>query len=193
MKSNKRIYTKYGDMGETGLLYGGRVSKNSLHCQAYGDTDEACSAMGLARALSEDAKVKTLLNKLQRELFTIGAELATDPQGYDKYLLHFSPVTPEMVEDLELVVDELVESVELPPAFIIPGASATSSALDIARCIVRRAERHAVDLKETGSLTNMEILRYLNRLSDLLFVLARYQDRDLPLEKLTGNDIEEYK
>ena len=188
MKAKKRIYTRYGDEGETALLYGGRVSKTSLHCQAYGDTDEACSVMGLARALSDDPRVKGLLKELQRDLFAVGAELATDPARYDKFLAHFKPVSAQIVERLESTIDDLEDSVELPPSFIIPGASAASSAVDMARCIVRRAERHAVALKEQGRLTNPEILRYLNRLSDLLFVLARYQDRQLPLEKLTSDD-----
>ena len=182
----KRIYTKYGDEGETSLLYGGRVSKNDLHTEAYGITDEAVSTMGLARALSQDVRVKDILRELQRELFTIAAELATDPPRYDLFKRHFKPVASEMVTRMEELIDELEEGVEMPNVFILPGGSAASAAIDMARCIIRTAERRTVALKEQGKLTNLDILRYMNRLGDLLFVLARYEDRDLPLEKVTG-------
>ncbi len=187
--SGKRIYTKYGDGGETSLLYGGRVSKNDLHTEAYGITDEAVSTMGLARALSEDSKVKDVLIDVQRELFAIAAELATDPQRYDMFKRHFKPVTPEMVTRLEGLIDELEEETEMPNVFIIPGGSPASAAIDMARCVVRTGERRVVALREDGKLTNPEVLRYLNRLGDLLFVLARYQDRGLPLEKVTGQRV----
>ena len=94
-----KIYTKYGDEGETGLLYGGRVSKADPRAEAYGTADEAVSALGLAKALSENPLVRSIVDRLQRELFTVGAELATDPAHYDKLLAHFSAVTPEMVEE----------------------------------------------------------------------------------------------
>ena len=184
--SKKRIYTKRGDEGETGLLYGGRVSKNNPHAEAYGITDEAVSAMGLARALSQDERVKETLRELQRELFTVAAEMATDPEQYDVYNRHFKPVTPAMVAGMEELIDELERGMEMPNFFILPGGSAASAAIDMARCMVRTAERRVVALKEHGKLTNPEILRYMNRLGDLLFVLARYQDRDLPLERVTG-------
>ena len=184
--SKKKVYTKYGDQGETGLLYGGRVSKNDPHTEATGIIDEAVSSMGLARALSQDARVKDTLRDLQRELFTVGAELATDPQRYDMFKRHFKPVTPEMVARCEALMDELGRLAEMPEVFVLPGGSPASAAIDVARCIVRTAERRTVALKEQGKLTNPEILRYLNRLGDLLFVLARYQDRELPLEKVTG-------
>ena len=184
--SKKKIYTKYGDEGKTSLLYGGRVSKSGPYTEAYGITDEAVSAMGLARALSQDDRVKDILRELQRELFTVGAELATDPEKYELFKRHFSPVTPEMVEKMESQIDELEESTEMPNVFILPGGSAASGAIDLARTIMRTAERRVVALYDQGSLTNPEILRYLNRLGDLLFVLARYQDRDLPLERVTG-------
>lgn len=187
--SGKRIYTKYGDGGETSLLYGGRVSKNDLHTEAYGITDEAVSTMGLARALSEDSKVKDVLIDVQRELFAIAAELATDPQRYDMFKRHFKPVTPEMVTRLEGLIDELEEETEMPNVFIIPGGSPASAAIDMARCVVRTGERRVVALREDGKLTNPEVLRYLNRLGDLLFVLARYQDRGLPLQKVTGQRV----
>ena len=187
--SGKRIYTKYGDGGETSLLYGGRVSKNDLHTEAYGITDEAVSTMGLARALSEDSKVKDVLIDVQRELFAIAAELATDPQRYDMFKRHFKPVTPEMVTRLEGLIDELEEETEMPNVFIIPGGSPASAAIDMARCVVRTGERRVVALREDEKLTNPEVLRYLNRLGDLLFVLARYQDRGLPLEKVTGQRV----
>ena len=182
----KRVYTKFGDLGETSLLYGGRVSKNNLHTEAYGITDEAVSAMGLARATSEDARVKDVLRDLQKELFTIAAELATEPDKYELFQQHFQPVTLEMVENLESTIDSLEEDVEMPKVFILPGGSQASSAIDLARCIIRTAERRVVALREAQQLTNDLIITYLNRIGDLLFVLARYQDRDLPLELATG-------
>ena len=188
MTSSKRLYTKYGDQGDTSLLYGGRVSKANLHCEAYGATDEVCSALGLARALSQDGLVKEILKERERELFAVGAELATDPEKYDAFKRHFTPVSPEMSARLEGLIDDLQGKVSLPRSFILPGASAASAAVDLARTSVRRAEREVVRLKEANRLANQEILRYLNRLGDLLFIVARYEDRDLPMEKLTGNE-----
>ena len=182
----KRVYTKFGDKGETSLLYGGRVSKNSPHTEAYGITDEAVSAMGLARAMSGDQRVKDLLRGLQSELFTVAAELATDPDKYELFQQHFQPVTPAMVENLEQAIDSLEQDMEMPKVFILPGGSAASAAIDLARCVIRTAERRVVAMAEAGLLTNELLLTYLNRLGDLLFVIARYEDRALPLERATG-------
>ncbi len=182
----KRVYTKFGDQGETSLLYGGRISKNNPHTEAYGITDEAVSALGLARALTEDKRVQDTVRDLQRELFTIAAELATEPDKYELFQQHFTPVTAQMVENLEKTIDSLEEGVEMPKVFILPGGSPASAGLDLARCIIRTSERRVVALKEAGLLTNDLIISYLNRLGDLLFVLARYQDRDLPIERATG-------
>ncbi len=182
----KRVYTKFGDKGETSLLYGGRISKNNPHTEAYGITDEAVSAMGLGRATTDDPRVKDILRDLQRELFTIAAELATEPDKYELFQQHFKPVTQEMVENLEAIIDGLEEDVEMPKVFILPGGSPASAAIDLARCIIRTAERRVVALREAGKLTNDLIITYLNRIGDLLFVVARYQDRDIPLERATG-------
>jgi cob(I)alamin adenosyltransferase len=183
----KKVYTKFGDKGETSLLYGGRVSKNNPHTEAYGITDEAVSAMGLARSTSSDAKVKDILRDLQRELFTIAAELATEPDKYDLFKQHFTPVTEDMVVNLETVIDSLEEEFQMPTVFILPGGSPASSAIDMARTIIRTAERRVVALAEAGMLTNGLITAYLNRLGDLLFVLARYHDREIPIERATGD------
>ena len=180
------IYTRRGDSGETGLLLGGRVSKTDPRCEAYGATDEAVSAMGLARALSEDPRVKDVLLMVQREMFTVGAELATDREQYEQLEANFAVVTPEMTARLEALIDELNEQIDLPSNFIVPGASAASSALDMARSRLRAAERRVVFLHERGMLVNAEVLRYVNRLADLLFMLARYEDRALPFEIVTG-------
>lgn len=182
----KKVYTKFGDKGETSLLYGGRVSKNNPHTEAYGITDEAVSAMGLARSLSDDQKVKDILRDLQRDLFTIAAELATEPDKYELFHQHFKPVTEEMVNDLETIIDSLEEEFTMPQVFVLPGGTPASSAIDMARTIIRTAERRVVALAESGGLTNGLILNYMNRLGDLLFVLARYHDRDLPIERATG-------
>ncbi len=183
-----KIYTKYGDEGETGLLYGGRISKSDLRTEAYGTTDEAVSALGLARALTSDPDVQRIVKRLQRELFTVGAELATDRAEYANLQRHFSVVTSDMTAALENDIDTLGAQVELPRSFIIPGATQASSALDLARSILRRAERRAVQMNLEGMIENPELIRYLNRASDLVFMLARYQDRALPFERLTGDD-----
>ena len=181
----KKVYTKFGDTGETRLLYGGRVSKNSPNTEAYGITDEAVSVMGLARAFTNDPKVNDLLRQLQRELFTIAAELATDPDKYELFQQHFKPVTEEMVESLETAIDSLEDEFEMPNVFILPGGSQASAAIDLARCVIRTAERRVVAIAEQGGLTNGLIMTYLNRLGDLLFVLARYEDREIPIERAT--------
>lgn len=181
-----KVYTKRGDSGETGLLYGGRVSKADPRCEAYGSADSAVSAMGLARALCASPRVKEVLLDVQREMFTLGAELATDPAEYHNLEKHFSVVTAEMVARLESLIDEVDAQIDLPRAFIVPGGSPGSGALDLARSLLRTAERRIVSLDEDGKLKNPEVLRYVNRLSDLLFMLARLEDKDLPPELSTG-------
>ena len=185
-----KVYTKQGDKGETGLLYGGRISKSDLRTEAYGTSDEAVSALGLARALSAEPEVRRIVKRVQRELFTVGAELATDRAEYSKLQTHFSVVTPAMTAELEADIDALAAQIELPRSFIIPGASQASGALDLARSILRRAERRAVEMNTQGMIVNNELLRYLNRASDLVFMLARYEDRALPFERLTAEDDE---
>lgn len=182
-----KVYTKHGDQGETGLLYGGRVSKDDPRTEAYGTVDEAVSLLGLARALSQEQRVKEILLVLQRQLFTVGAELATDSDKYELFLKHFTPITTEMVNALENYIDEIDAQITLPRAFVIPGASPASAAADAARSVLRRAERRAVTLHETKNITNVEILRYLNRAADLIFMLARFEDKLLPDEILTGD------
>ncbi len=170
-----RIYTRKGDSGTTGLLYGGRVSKADRRTEAYGSVDEAVAALGVARAWIEQPELREVILRLQRELFVLGADLATNPGQRGKLEPGVSLVTAEMVADLERLIDKLVEREPLPREFVVPGANASSASLDLARAVVRRAERRTVEMREAGSEVNAEALRYLNRLSDLLFVLARWQ------------------
>jgi len=166
------IVTRGGDGGETSLLYGGRVPKDDLHTEAYGALDEAVSALGLARALEGDAARAQRLLELQRELFTVGAELATGAGQRAKLEKHFPTVTAAMVDALEEQTHAL-ESDHILDGFVIPGGTAVAAAIDLARTLVRRAERRAVSLRRAGQLDNPEVLRYLNRCSDFLFMLAR--------------------
>ena len=168
-----RIYTKTGDEGTTGLLYGGRVSKADPVTEAYGAVDEAVAALGLARALCQREDVRSTLLDLQRELFVAGADLATNPAQRSKLQEGVSLVTPSMVAGVEARIDRLVAERALPNAFIVPGASPGSAAVDVARVAVRRAERRTVEARDGGRDVSDVVLRYLNRLSDLLFVLAR--------------------
>ncbi len=167
-----RIYTKTGDDGTTGLLYGGRVSKADLVTEAYGTTDEVVAALGVARAVAT-ATVSEELLALQRELFVVGADLATNPSERGRLEPGVSLVTAEMVEGLERRIDEVVADHPLPNAFIVPGANPVSAASDVARAVTRRAERAVVALERADRSVNPEVRRYLNRLSDLLFCLAR--------------------
>lgn len=178
-----RIYTRKGDAGTTGLLYGGaRVSKADLRTDAYGTTDEAVSALGLARAAighqtdRVEARLATLILRLQRELFVVGAELATHVERRGRLADEATRVTPGMVEALEREIDELESLVEQPKEFVLPGESMTGAALDLARTTVRRAERRSVELAESGGLPDSQVVPYLNRLADLLFVMARAAD-----------------
>jgi cob(I)alamin adenosyltransferase len=170
-----RIYTKTGDDGTTGLLYGGRVPKDDLVTEAYGTTDEAVAMLGLARSLTEDPAMQADLLALQRELFVVGADLATNPRERKKLEAEVSLVTDRMVKRLERRIDDLVEERPLPQVFIVPGANPASAAIDVARAVIRRAERDVVALEHAQREVNPEVRRYLNRLSDLLFVLARWQ------------------
>jgi cob(I)alamin adenosyltransferase len=170
-----RIYTRSGDDGTTGLLYGGRVSKADPAAEAYGTSDEAVAVIGLARALADQPRLQAILLGVQRDLFVVGADLATNPSQRAKLKPEVSLVTGEMVEALERRIDETVEEHPLPEEFVVPGAAPVSAALDVARTVVRRAERRAVELQAAGAEVNSEAIKYLNRLSDFLFVLARWQ------------------
>ncbi|MEW6059691.1 MAG: cob(I)yrinic acid a,c-diamide adenosyltransferase [Actinomycetota bacterium] len=169
------IYTGAGDDGTTGLLHGGRVSKSDPVVEACGTVDEAVTILGLARALATDPVLQGQILELQRGLFVVGADLATNPKRRNKLEPRVSLVTPEMVEHLETRIDEFVKANPLPDTFVVPGASPVSAVLDVARSVVRRAERRVVALRESGGEVNTHVIRYLNRLSDLLFVMARAQ------------------
>ncbi len=178
-----RIYTRKGDTGTTGLLFGGeRVSKADLRTDAYGTTDEAVSALGLARAGIGaetdriEARLAELILRLQRELFVVGAELATQPDRRERLTDGTTRVTDAMITDLEQEIDALEELVDQPREFVLPGESMTGAALAVARTTVRRAERRSVALAEAGGLPDSHVLPYLNRLADLLFVMARVAD-----------------
>jgi len=170
-----RIYTKTGDDGTTGLLFGGRIGKDDLVTEAYGTTDEAVAALGLARAFTDDEAIATEVLALQRELFVVGADLATNPDARDRLEPGVSLVTDEMVGALEARIDALVAERPLPQVFIVPGANPASAAIDLARSIVRRAERAVIALEHADRAPSPAVRVYLNRLSDLLFVLARRQ------------------
>jgi cob(I)alamin adenosyltransferase len=170
-----RIYTRKGDSGDTGLLYGGaRISKADLRTDAYGTTDEAVSALGLARAaLGPDHALAGLVMRLQRELFVVGAELATHTERRERLSDGVTRVTSGMVVALEREIDALEAEHAMPSEFVVPGETLAGAALDLARTVVRRAERRTVALTEAGGLSGSQVVPYLNRLADLLFVMAR--------------------
>jgi cob(I)alamin adenosyltransferase len=163
-----------GDDGSTGLLGGGRAPKDDPRIEAYGTIDEASSAVGLAKSLSPHPRVRAICDELQRGLYSIGAELATNPAAGTS----FAHTTEEAVQRLDALTGELEQLVTMPDGFILPGATPASGALDLARAIVRRAERRCVSLeREENGLDNQQVRRWLNRLSLLLFVLGRYEEQ----------------
>jgi cob(I)alamin adenosyltransferase len=168
-----KIYTKTGDDGTTGLLYGGRVRKDAVSVQLNGTVDEAQAVMGVARAEARPgSELDTLLITLERELYVLMAEVATDPARRTKLEAGRTLVTAEMVEGLAGRIDGLIDRIDMPADFVVPGANRASAALDLARAVVRRAERLAVSAPVEGS----EVGPYLNRLSDLLWAMARWAE-----------------
>lgn len=169
-----KIYTRKGDDGTTGLLYGGRVSKGSAVIAANGAVDEAQAALGVARAAAAapGSELDDLLIGVERDLYVLMAELATAPANRSKLTPGTSLVTEEMVTALELRIDDLTP--RFPPLtdFVVPGHDPVSSALDVARTVIRRAEREALDAAPDGS----QVGPYLNRLSDLVWTMARWQE-----------------
>jgi cob(I)alamin adenosyltransferase len=168
-----KIYTRKGDDGTTGLLYGGRVAKDAAAPVAYGDVDEAQAAIGAARAACRrGGELDDLLIEIERDLWVLMAELATEPANRHKLTEGTSLVTGDMVTMLESHIDEISARFEPPTEFVVPGEDVVAAQLDVARTVVRRAERSAVRVAVEGS----HALAYLNRLSDLLWTLARWQE-----------------
>jgi cob(I)alamin adenosyltransferase len=177
-----KIYTKKGDDGTTSLWYGGRVPKHHGRTDAYGTLDEACSQLGLARALCGGAQEELAgdILRLQNDLFVAGAELATAPQAAERLEDGISRTTEPMVAELEAAIDRYMERVELPPKFVIPGGTTLSAQLDVARTVIRRAERRVSELKAEGELQGETVIHLLNRASDLAYAMARFADVEDP-------------
>jgi len=179
------VATTRGDDGTTGLLFGGdRIAKDDLRAEAYGTIDEAVAALGLARAnLGVKRRAGTvslpmggladLILRFQRELFVVGAELATNPKAWDRLEDGRTRVSAAMVDSVDHLLLELEASITMPTEFVVPGETPTSAALELARTILRRAERRAVTLQREGLVPGEHLPRFLNRLADLLWVLAR--------------------
>lgn len=179
-----KVYTKTGDDGTTGLLYGGRVDKHDLRTTAYGTVDETCSALGLARA-ELDGHLQDEVLAVQRELFVVGAQLATRLDHWERLEVGVSRVDDAMVDALDARIDACVARHPLPQHFVVPGGTRAAAALDLARTVCRRAERHVVAMQRAELLPDDAPLRYLNRCADLLYVLAREAEGEhLPSREL---------
>ncbi|MFL5901480.1 MAG: cob(I)yrinic acid a,c-diamide adenosyltransferase [Solirubrobacterales bacterium] len=177
-----KIYTKKGDDGTTSLWYGGRVPKHHGRTEAYGSLDEACSQLGVARALCDagNAGLAADILSLQNDLFVAGAELATAPEAADRLEDGVSRTTEAMVTELEQQIDRYMSEVKLPPQFVIPGGNQLSAQLDVARTAIRRAERGIAALAEAGELASETVIHFVNRASDLAYAMARFADVDDP-------------
>jgi cob(I)alamin adenosyltransferase len=168
-----KVYTRKGDDGTTGLYFGGRVPKDSERPAAYGAVDEAQAAIGVARAeCPRDGELDGWLVAIERDLWVLMAELATESANRHKLAPGQQLVTTEMVGALEAQIDDVAARFELPAEFVVPGQDRISALLDVARTVVRRAERDALPVVEAES----QVIPYLNRLSDLLWTLARWQE-----------------
>lgn len=169
-----KLYTKSGDDGTTALFFGGRVPKDSAKPSAYGSVDEAQAAIGVARVEAEaESDLDRILVGVMRDLWVLMAELATLPANHHKLEAGSTVVTPEMVSALETTIDSVSDCFEQPTEFVVPGQNRVAAALDFARTVVRRAERESLS---ATTHDDSQILPYLNRLSDLLWILARWQE-----------------
>jgi len=177
-----KIYTKTGDKGTTSLIGGTKVSKAHLRIEAYGTVDELNSYIGLCKDLSTDKKSNAVLQEVQDRLFTIGAALACDPEKETK--MKIPDLKEEDITLLEKEIDMMNETLPPMKSFILPGGHITVSHIHISRCICRRAERCCVRLEAEQNEVEPIIIKYLNRLSDYLFVLARYTGHLLNITEL---------
>jgi len=181
-----QLYTRKGDDGTTGLLYGGRVRKDAPNVEANGAVDEAQATIGVARAeVDRGSEVDHLLTSAEHDLWVLMAELATSPENRHKLVAGTSRVSAEMLSALEATIDGLGARFDLPAEFVIPGQDRLSALLDVARTVVRRAERMALPAAAPDSL----VVPYLNRLSTLLWVMARWQEHGHALpSRAVGSD-----
>ena len=174
-----KIYTKKGDNGDTSLLYGAAVSKDDIAPNAYGSVDELVASLGLIRAESDlSTDTKTIILRIQRDLFIVGAELATDKSERVKLSKGETLVTDEMIINLEKNIDNLTKKNGLPNFFVVPGENTISAKLDWSRAVARRAERKCVTWYKILDMTDSKVVIYLNRLSDLLWMMARDFEKD---------------
>ncbi len=171
-----KIYTKTGDAGTTGLFGGARVTKDDIRVEAYGDVDELNAVIGMARAVEMMPRIDEVLVPVQRDLFAIGALLATPDLQKMAQHLDKARIDDRRITELELAIDDGESELEPLRAFILPGGTPKAAALHVARTVCRRAERHVVRLQHDVELPPLAII-YLNRLSDLLFTLARLANR----------------
>jgi cob(I)alamin adenosyltransferase len=169
-----KIYTRGGDKGDTSLIGGKRVPKSSIRIRAYGDVDELNASVGVAMSFINDNEINGLLEKIQNQLFIVGSDLA-DP-SYPSETGGSPRVREEMVRELENVIDKYEEEVGEITYFILPGGTKEAALLHVARCLARGAERNCVELSLAEKI-NPSVISYLNRLSDLLFVLARVMNK----------------
>ncbi len=168
-----KIYTKTGDRGETSLFGGERVSKDELRIEAYGTVDELNSVMGVARSFNESEEIDSILGEIQERLFVLGADLATPMNSRNSSVPRISSVD---INAIEHMIDEIELKLAPLKSFILPGGSKAAAFLHFARTVCRRAERRTVTLRKNGEISD-EAMIYLNRLSDFLFVLARYANK----------------
>lgn len=176
------LYTRVGDDGYTGVLGRERVAKYDLQPVAYGTLDEASALLGVVRTVAKHTCTNEILLEVQRDLYAAMADLATTPEAAIKSGVR---LYEGRITWLEGIIDEVGRMVEIPPAFIIPGDSYAGAMLDVARTVSRRAERHIAKLYHQAMLSNPVVLQYLNRLSSLLFVMARLEDRAAGIEQFT--------
>jgi cob(I)alamin adenosyltransferase len=171
-----KIYTKTGDTGDTGLFGGGRVPKDDPRVEAYGDVDELNAVIGMARAVEQMPRIDEVLVPVQRDLFAIGALLATPDREKMAQHLEKARIDDERIAQLEQAIDDAESELEPLRSFIVPGGTPKAAALHVARTVCRRAERHVVRLQHAEELPELTVI-YLNRLSDLLFTLARLANK----------------
>ncbi len=178
-----KIYTKTGDLGKTSLIGGTKVPKSHLRIESYGTIDELNSFIGLLSDYSEEDAIKNELKEIQDRLFTIGSSLACDPDK--EPLMKIPDLRNEDVVRLEYAIDTMNEALPTMKSFILPGGHAAISTAHITRCVCRRAERLCVNMQEHDLFVDPLVIKYLNRLSDYLFVLARFIGHLLQVEEIT--------